>query len=550
MPLFTSSSSYDAEVEKATSELNTTEDWQLIMEICDRIPRETTGPKDALRSIMKRVNNRNPHIAMQALTLLSACVNNCGKVFHLEICSREFVSEAKTILQSRTHPKVLEKFKEIIVEMIGIFNDDSQLSLVSTMRDQLAADGVEFPSSSKSSPNTSSKSSKSSSSSSPSRGSSALSSKEDEDLAKAIQLSLREAEESKPKVSSLYPSVMDSSSSYYAPVRKSQSKKKVKALYDFEAAEDNELTFKAGDIISVLDDSDANWWKGEMRDVTGLFPSNFVTSDLSEPKAKVEKKKRVRWADTPAGNQELQKQQAPAVKPEINEEKIEQCITMLKGACVENDDEQEDTIIDLEVACQQMEKIVDEKIENSKTKHQDLSSLNEQYLQALALYQKLMKEPIPIPPTPTPTPTMPAGYGALPRSAAGAGYQQQTMNGYQPPQYQQMYAPQVPAGYSQISYPMAAQPSMNAAYSSQGPGVPSYPAGTITTTPSITQGYPQPPQQYVTQQQMHTPQHGVPQEYAPQGPMQQYQPQPHPGGYGSFQHQPQHQMVYSQPQLL
>ncbi|XP_054616486.1 GRB2-related adapter protein 2a [Dunckerocampus dactyliophorus] len=50
----------------------------------------------------------------------------------------------------------------------------------------------------------------------------------------------------------------------------------VKAMYDFTAEEDDELGFCAGDIIEVLDNSDSSWWRGQLRDKSGLFPANYT----------------------------------------------------------------------------------------------------------------------------------------------------------------------------------------------------------------------------------------------------------------------------------
>lgn len=55
----------------------------------------------------------------------------------------------------------------------------------------------------------------------------------------------------------------------------------VQALYDFTAEEEDELGFCVGDIIEVLDRSDASWWKGRLRGRSGLFPANY-TSPLWE----------------------------------------------------------------------------------------------------------------------------------------------------------------------------------------------------------------------------------------------------------------------------
>ncbi|KAM6972790.1 growth factor receptor-bound protein 2-like isoform 1-T2 [Aplochiton taeniatus] len=51
----------------------------------------------------------------------------------------------------------------------------------------------------------------------------------------------------------------------------------VQALFDFEPQEEGELGFRRGDLIQVLDNSHANWWKGVCHGQVGTFPRNYVT---------------------------------------------------------------------------------------------------------------------------------------------------------------------------------------------------------------------------------------------------------------------------------
>ncbi|CAL8089358.1 unnamed protein product [Orchesella dallaii] len=50
----------------------------------------------------------------------------------------------------------------------------------------------------------------------------------------------------------------------------------VKALYDFTPQEPGELEFRRGDIITVTDHSDENWWTGVLGNRRGQFPATYV----------------------------------------------------------------------------------------------------------------------------------------------------------------------------------------------------------------------------------------------------------------------------------
>lgn len=55
----------------------------------------------------------------------------------------------------------------------------------------------------------------------------------------------------------------------------------VTALFDYEASQPEDLPFKKGDVIKVLNKVSEEWWEGECHDKFGIFPSAFVNSKSS-----------------------------------------------------------------------------------------------------------------------------------------------------------------------------------------------------------------------------------------------------------------------------
>lgn len=363
MGSFLLSSSFDVDVEKATSGTSTTEDWALIMEICDKVGSSPVFAKDCFKSILKRLYNQDPHVVLQAITLLDACVNNCGKHFLLEVASRHFEQEFRKLLAKNLPHKVSDKLKSLLKKWAeNEFKNDPQLSLIPSLYAKLKQEGMDF--SSISDPNSSKRT----------KSKDLVSLQEVDDIAKAIELSLLENERAGQKK----PSAETDRRAYV---------KKVKALYDFEAAEDNELSFSAGDIIYVLDSSDPNWWKGFTdKHPEGLFPANFVTTDLSSPKETTErvnpKKSKV-------------KHSADDYKSvEIDENKIDCLLQLLREANPEDDSTDTEEMAILEAQVNAMAPMIEAQLEQLDKKHSQLSQLCTELLEGVKLYNIYMKDPV------------------------------------------------------------------------------------------------------------------------------------------------------------
>ncbi|KAI8393993.1 uncharacterized protein BYT42DRAFT_542171 [Radiomyces spectabilis] len=488
--MFSKANPFDDIVASATDENLTSENWELLLGVCDKVSRSSTdGARDCVNALQKRFTHRSANVQLYALTLAEALVKNCDVTVHREISSRSFTNALKKLIQDRsTHESVRKRALEFIQMCSYEFRANASLGLMNEVYHSLRAEGVQFPSPQKPKKEyTQSELDKQ---------------KEEEELQLALALSLSESE----KRSSYKTKESENAEPTISRVR---------ALYDFQPTEQGELGFQKGDIIRVIESVYRDWWKGELRGKTGIFPVNYVEKIVDRSPADLMK----------------EAQMEAEVMGEIRN--VERLLEMLNTIDPRKDSFSDDTELqELYNKTLSIRPKLVKLIEKYSLKKEELVALNEQFIQARTMYDRMLGSTIARYPTSAVNNTyaMPpyGGYESTqPYSPSVENYQ-----GYGGGAPAQPYGHRASYSYPQTSpspHPQHQDPSQIQPPATMGPGQVDY------SDPAASQNYQYPQQPYYPPEYASQPPAGavagVPPPMGPGNPDQQQQQQPQPASY-------------------
>ncbi|XP_062826828.1 hepatocyte growth factor-regulated tyrosine kinase substrate isoform X2 [Anolis carolinensis] len=132
-------------LDKATSQLLLETDWESILQICDMIRQGDTQAKYAVGAIKKKVNDKNPHVALYALEVLESVVKNCGQTVHDEVANKQTMEELKELLKRQVEANVRNKILYLIQAWAHAFRNEPKYKVVQDTYQIMKVEGHVFP---------------------------------------------------------------------------------------------------------------------------------------------------------------------------------------------------------------------------------------------------------------------------------------------------------------------------------------------------------------------------------------------------------------------